>query len=66
MIVDMKGREGGLWLMIMKIRILYWNVRGENDCDKRKAIKAVIKDQKVDLVCLQESKFQTFRRCLLG
>ena len=40
----------------MKIKILYWNVREVNDRNKRKLIKALIRSQKVDLVCLQETK----------
>ena len=32
----------------MKIGILFWNVRGANDRDKRKIIKSVIKSQRVD------------------
>ena len=40
----------------MKIKILSWNVRGVNDKNKRKIIKALISSQKVDLVCLQETK----------
>ena len=32
--------------------MLSWNVRGVNDNDKRKVIKALIKKNKVDLVCL--------------
>ena len=42
----------------MKLRILSWNVRGTNDREKRKLIKEVIKSQKADLVCLQETKNQ--------
>ena len=42
----------------MWLRILLWNVRGVNDRDKRKLIKNMIKTQKVDLVCLQETKTQ--------
>ena len=42
----------------MKLRILSWNVRGVNDREKRKLIKEVIKSQKADLVCLQETKIQ--------
>ena len=42
----------------MKIRILSWNVRGANDSDKRKVIKSVIKSNKVDVVCLQETKIK--------
>ena len=36
----------------MKIRLLSWNVRGANDVEKREIIKATIKTQRVDLVCL--------------
>ena len=40
----------------MKIKILSWNIRGLNDRNKRKLIKALISSHKVDLVCLQETK----------
>ncbi|RVW32461.1 hypothetical protein CK203_081279 [Vitis vinifera] len=40
----------------MKIRLLSWNVRGANDSSKRKLIKALIRNQKVDLFSLQETK----------
>ncbi|WJZ83279.1 hypothetical protein VitviT2T_002974 [Vitis vinifera] len=49
----------------MKIRILSWNVRGANNCDKRKVIKALIKKNKVDLVCLQETKIQEMTRGII-
>ena len=42
----------------MKIKILSWNVRGANNPEKRKVIKQFIRDQRVDLVCLQETKVQ--------
>ena len=42
----------------MKLCLLTWNVRGANNCDKRKVIKALIKKNRVDLVCLQETKIQ--------
>ena len=42
----------------MKLKILSWNVRGANDSDKRKVIKNLIRTNKVDLVCLQETKVQ--------
>ena len=35
-----------------------WNVRGVNDPDRRKIIKNVIRYQRVNLVCLQETKIQ--------
>ena len=42
----------------MKIKILFRNVRGVNDPDKRKVIKNFIRTHRVDLVCLQETKVQ--------
>ena len=36
-----------------------------NNIDKRKAIKALIKKNKVDLVCLQETKIQEMSRGLV-
>ena len=42
----------------MKLRLLTWNVRGANNCDKMKVIKALIKKNRVDLVCLQETKIR--------
>ena len=38
----------------MKLKILCWNVRGANDSSKRKLIKAFVRNQKVDLLCIQE------------
>ena len=35
-----------------------WNVRGVNDPDRRKIIRNVIRYQRVNLVCLQETKIQ--------
>ena len=43
----------------MKLRLLSWNVRGANDNSKRKVIKAMIRNQRVDLFCLQETKIQS-------
>ena len=42
----------------MNLKILSWNVRGANDNSKRKIIKSVIRKQKVDLLCIQETKLQ--------
>lgn len=42
----------------MKLKLLSWNVRGAKDNTKRKVIKALIWAQRVDLVCLQETKIQ--------
>ena len=46
----------------MKIKIISWSIRGANDRDKRKVIKALIKSQRADLVCLQETKIQDISR----
>lgn len=42
-----------------------WNVRGANDREKRKLIKDVIKTQKADLVCLQETKLQEMTSAII-
>ena len=42
----------------MKIKIISWNVRGVNDPDKRRVIKSFLRSNRVDLVCLQETKVQ--------
>ena len=46
----------------MRIKILSWNVREANCAEKRKLIKAL---QKVNLVCIQETKIKGFTRRLL-
>ena len=42
----------------MTVKIISWNVRGVNDTDRRKIIRNFIRKQRVDLVCLQETKIQ--------
>ncbi|RVW60901.1 hypothetical protein CK203_049307 [Vitis vinifera] len=42
----------------MKMKILSWNVRGANDSSKRKVIKTFIRNQRVDVICIQETKIQ--------
>ncbi|RVW43464.1 Transposon TX1 uncharacterized 149 kDa protein [Vitis vinifera] len=42
-----------------------WNVRGANDSSKRRIIKAVIRSQRVDLLCLQETKIQSLSEGLV-
>ena len=41
---------------LMNIRILSWNVRGINVVEKHSVVKVVIRSQRVDLVCLWETK----------
>lgn len=42
----------------MKIKILSWNVRGLNAKEKRVIVKSLLKEWKVDVVCLQEMKLK--------
>ena len=49
----------------MKLWLLSWNVRGANNWDRRKVIKALIKKNMVDLVCLQETKIQEMSRGII-
>ena len=54
-----KQRQGEPFITVRKkIKILSWNERGVNNLEKRKVIKQFIRDQQVDLVCLQETKIQ--------
>ena len=41
-----------------ELKKLEWTVKEANDRGKRKIIKSVIKSQRVDLVCLQETKIK--------
>ena len=49
----------------MRIKILSWNVRGANNAEKRKLIQTYVKMQKVDLVCIQETKLKLFTRRMI-
>ena len=50
---------------MMRVRILSWNVRGVNSNEKRKLIRAFLNLQRVDLVCLQETKLKGLNRRIL-
>jgi hypothetical protein len=52
----------GACYVLMKLKILSWNVRGINELDKRLRIKGLIRDWKVDLVCLMETKMEVITR----
>jgi exonuclease III len=51
--------------VLMKLKILSWNVRGINELDKRLRIKGLIRDWKVDLVCLMETKMEVITRVVV-
>ncbi|RVW66264.1 hypothetical protein CK203_065874 [Vitis vinifera] len=52
-------KRGPVSSCFMKLRLVSWNVQGANDSSKRKVIKAMIRSQRADLVCIQETKIQT-------
>ena len=49
----------------MKVKILSWNVRGANDSSKRKVIKTFIRNQRVDLIYIQETKIQSMSESIV-
>jgi exonuclease III len=51
--------------VLIKLKILSWNVRGINELDKRLRIKWLIRDWKVDLVCLMETKMEVITRAVV-
>lgn len=60
--LKMVGEERGkFWgfdqSVSMKLQIVSWNVRGINERNKRKIIKSLLHSHYVDLVCLQERRF---------
>ena len=40
-------------------------MRGANDSSKRKIIKSFIRNQRVDLICIQETKIQAMSKGLV-
>ncbi|KAI8534897.1 hypothetical protein RHMOL_Rhmol10G0132300 [Rhododendron molle] len=52
------GRYGLILYLLMKIKILNWNVRGLNEREKRGIVKLLLKEWKADVVCLQETKLK--------
>ena len=52
------GQRGSVSGCPMNLKLLSWNVRRANESTERKAIKSIIKKQKVDLFYIQETKIQ--------
>ncbi|KAK1298032.1 hypothetical protein QJS10_CPB14g01222 [Acorus calamus] len=57
----------GWWFMVLRgssklfmYKFLCWNIRGLNDPCKKAAVKDVVLENGVNLVCLQETKMETF------
>jgi len=55
----------GAFLVLMKPKIRTWNVRGLNEQNKRLRIKGLIREWKVDLVCLLETKMEFITRAVV-
>ena len=51
--------------VIMKHKILSWNVRGLNDRDKRMRINNLLRLWKVDIVCFQDTKMESISNCFV-
>jgi hypothetical protein len=45
-----------VFMFFMKLKLLTWNLRGLNDPKKRVVLKNWLREWKVDVVCLQETK----------
>ncbi|KAG2716270.1 hypothetical protein I3760_03G116300, partial [Carya illinoinensis] len=46
-------------------KLLSWNVRGLNDCNKRFRIRSLLRSWKVDVVCFQETKLRVVDRRII-
>ena len=55
----------GDFLVLMKIKMISWNVRGLNDSRKRLVVKNSLREWKCDVVCLQETKIASMNRQLV-
>ena len=66
--IEVVAETGGFNAKVkMKLKLLSWNVRGANNLDKRKIISNFVKSQRVDLVCVQETKIRDFSNaCVKG
>jgi len=49
-------------VLFMKPKIMSWNVRGMNDTKKRFQIRGLLREWKMDIMCLQETKMQVISR----
>ena len=53
------------FLVLMKIKMISWNVRGLNDPRKRLVVKNLLREWKCDVVYLQETKIASMNRQLV-
>ena len=52
--------------VLMNLKILSWNVRGLNDCQKRLIVKNLLREWKCDVICLQETELSSIDRQMVG
>ena len=52
------GTMGGLKVGFLKPKLLSWNVRGLNEGDKWLRVRNLLRQLKVDIICLQETKLE--------
>ena len=53
---------GGDIFVVMKIKMISWNVRDLIDTRKRLVVKNLLWEWKCDVVCLQETKIASMNR----
>ena len=67
-IVEVESKElsivGG-FVRVMNLNTILWNVRGLNDYFKRMREWNLLKRWKVDIACLQETKFEFITRVMI-
>lgn len=49
----------------MRVKILNWNEQGLNNKDKRSTLKSLIQKRGADIVCLQETKIESWNPSLI-
>ena len=48
--------------MVMKLKMISWNIRGLNDPHKHLVVRNLLREWKYDVVCLQETKIARMDR----
>ena len=49
----------------MNLKIIFWNVKGLNDRDKRLRVRNVVRKWGPDIICLQETKMELITRAVI-
>jgi hypothetical protein len=51
--------------LILKPKLLSWNVRGLNEGGKRLRVRSILRQWKADIICLQETKMECISSSLV-